>query len=1226
MIYRLNSIPFIKRATIATLSLMLWLGMLAALGQTQSPNEVRELPPNQTLEREMACAETYRYKSDLKANEFFQMRVEQKGIDIALNLMEASGNVLATMDSPNGKEGCETLSFVAGKAGSFIFEVRGINARGEKGIYILDHEASRESTEKDRRHVAVEKLFYEGMTALDAKGQGEIAIEKLGEGLASWREIEDDYLVQLTAQQDKQLKKLQATAIFDEAFALFQQGTAESYRAARSNFLRARKIYQEIGAKDDEIKSLMGAGFISDNLSEKQAALEYYDQALSMIKSISNNDWKAVILNNIGTVYLAVGERQKSLDYFNQSLSLSRLVKNKSTEASNLNHIGLIYLFSGKMNEALAYFNLSLSLFRSANKKREVAITLSNIGSVYYDLGEKQKALGQFNQSLSLLRQVGDSSGEALMLNNIGLVENDLGEKQKAIDHYEQSYLLFRQVGNEWGVAVTLTNIGTVYWALGDLNKALGYYEQSLPLGRAASNKNGKTQSLVGTGTLRADQSSLECYRQTLFYSQAEMTKDWEAATVNNMGLIYDGLGNKQKAIKYYEGSLALFRESGKIRGVATLLNNLGFNYLLLGDKQKASDYFNQSLLLFRDVGDKSGESAVLDSFGLLYLFWGESERALEYFQRSLLLKKVVGDKPGEAFTLSWIGFYWEKLKSPRLAIFYGKQAVTIYQELRQNIKGLNQEVQKTYLKLIEPAYRKLADLLIEQGSFAQAEQVLAMLKEEEYFNFVRRDSNEIKNLSQRISLNDKEQKLIARYALLADRITEIGQRFLKLGEKKRKLPEGASLSADEQKLYEEFSAQLTTANAAFKLFLEKELVMELGKEAAKEIEVDRNLQAKLSKWGEGTVALRTVVTEDRYRVILTTPAVQVDGKTEIKAADLNKKVFAFRDALQDPSSDPLPLGKELYDILLKPIEKELQAAGAKTLVWSLDGTLRYIPLAALSPDGKSYLVEKYQNVIITPKTRDDISDFNAEWQALGVGVSDSQSVANPDKPEEKLTFKPLPGAKEELLAIVRDEKTPNEKGVLTGKRYLDKDFTITNFTDSLTKETPDGKRKYTVIHIASHFHLGSNWSNSFLLLGNGQVLTLEQVSNSPEITFGDVELITLSACNTAFADESNGREIDSLAEAIQTKSGKAVLATLWSVVDESTQLLMSEFYRLRKENPQLTKAAALQIAQQKMIAGKLTLSNAKNQRRDTSEVDIAPLDYSHPYFWSPFILIGNWR
>src|SRR2546429_9942926 len=124
----------------------------------------------------------------------------------------------------------------------------------------------------------------------------------------------------------------------------------------------------------------------------------------------------------------------------------------------------------------------------------------------------------------------------------------------------------------------------------------------------------------------------------------------------------------------------------------------------------------------------------------------------------------------------------------------------------------------------------------------------------------------------------------------------------------------------------------------------------------------------------------------------------------------------------------------------------------------------------------------------------------------------------------------------------MREEKAMYKKCALSVKRNKYKDFTVKNFTDSLTKETADGKRKYTIVHIASHFRLGSNWSNSFLLLGNGQVLTLEQLSNSPEINFGDVELITLSACNTAFADESNGKEVDSLAEAIQTKSGKAVL------------------------------------------------------------------------------------
>lgn len=222
-------------------------------------------------------------------------------------------------------------------------------------------------------------------------------------------------------------------------------------------------------------------------------------------------------------------------------------------------------------------------------------------------------------------------------------------------------------------------------------------------------------------------------------------------------------------------------------------------------------------------------------------------------------------------------------------------------------------------------------------------------------------------------------------------------------------------------------------------------------------------------------------------------------------------------------------------------------------------------------------------------------------------------------------------------MAIVRDAKAPNEKGLLVGRRYLDKDFTLRNLTDSLTKETADGKRQYTVVHIASHFRLGSNWSNSFLLLGNGQVLTLEQLSNSPEISFGDVELITLSACNTAFADDSNGKEVDSLAEAIQTKSGKAVMATLWSVADESTSLLMSEFYRLRKKNPQLTKAAALQMAQQEMINGKLQQQVTPGEKRDTGEMNAsgtyAPAfvyspkkPFAHPYYWSPFILIGNWR
>jgi CHAT domain-containing protein len=429
-------------------------------------------------------------------------------------------------------------------------------------------------------------------------------------------------------------------------------------------------------------------------------------------------------------------------------------------------------------------------------------------------------------------------------------------------------------------------------------------------------------------------------------------------------------------------------------------------------------------------------------------------------------------------------------------------------------------------------------------------------------------------------------------------------------------------------------SAKLTDANAAFKLFLEKQLLQELGRSGVNKIEYDRTLQSKLAKWGKGTAALYTVVSKDRYRVILTTPTVQVDGKFEIKAADLNKKIFAFRDALRDRSVDPRPLGKELYDILLKPIEKDLQAAGAKTLLWSLDGSLRYIPLAALSPDGKSYLIEKYTSAILTPKTGDAGSAPAAEWNVLGLGVSESLNVTDPDDPDKKINFRALPGAKKELLRIVRNENAPNETGILTGERFLDKDFTAKALADLLAKETEDGKQKFSVVHIASHFRLGNNWSNSFLLLGDGNILTLEQISNSPEISFENVDLITLSACNTAFAADSNGKETDSLAEAIQIKSGRSILATLWSVSDEGTSLLMGEFYRIRKETPGVTKAEAMQSAQKAMLEGKVKVDaeQVKAMKPETAPAASGGFafdetrPFAHPYYWSPFILIGNWR
>lgn len=814
--------------------------------------------------------------------------------------------------------------------------------------------------------------------------------------------------------------------------------------------------------------------------------------------------------------------------------------------------------------------------------------------------------------------------------------EDSLELQRQALEKFQNALKLFREANDQAGEAKTLFQIGTIQYNAGESGAASKTAVEALKISQKAGEKywEAKTFNLLGLiyGNLGNLQSA-----QTLFENAVTVFRqidDFDEAipVINNLGKVYERAGDYEKALQFYNVPLKYLEFQQDELSIALTRDNIAGVYFRKGEYQKALVEAEKSLAVYRKLGIRAREANALNNIGADHLKLGNAPKAVEFLNQSLPMLRATGNRRVEAVALSNLMAAWKISNNAEAAIFYGKQSVNLYQELRRAAQNLDAQTQKNYLDAVSDIYRLLADLLIETGKFAQAEQVLRMLKEEEYSDFVKRDADEIKTLNQRVALNEKENALLKRYTNFADRVTALGEEFQKLDNKKRFLSRtGDALSAEEQKKYDELAAQITDANAAFRLFLEKELAKELGTEKAQKIEIDRNLQDKLKKWGAGTVALYTVVSEKRYRVVLTTPTVQIDGKTEIKAAELNKKIFAFRNALQNPKLDPRPLGKEIYDILIKPIEKELNAAGAKTLVWSLDGSLRYIPLAALSPDGTNYFVEKYQNVIITPKTRDDLADSNAEWKPLGMGVSEAQTVIYPDFPDQRIEVSALPFTKNELNAIIRDETATNDSGLLAGRKFFGKDFTLKNLTDSLAAENADGGRKFTVVHLASHFRLGSNWENSFLLLGNAKILTLEELSNSPEISFGDVELVTLSACNTAFGADANGKEIDSLAEAIQTKSGKAVLASLWEVADESTASLMRDFYRLRKENPQLTKAEAMQQAQKNLIEG-----NAKTPKtaplistdKTKSPKFNAKTDrpFAHPFFWSGFVLIGNWR
>lgn len=887
--------------------------------------------------------------------------------------------------------------------------------------------------------------------------------------------------------------------------------------------------------------------------------------------------------------------RRKAIEKLAEALPLWRTAGDSYEQALTLNTVGAVWFVLGERRKALEYFGQALLLRRAAGDRDGEAITLNNLGSTYDGLGEKQKALDCFDQALPLERAVGDRTEEAASLRDIGNIYFGLGEKQKALDYYNQALPLQRAAGDRMGEANTLSNIGVVYADLGEKQKALDYYAQALPLQRALGDRAGEALTLIYTGAVHVDlgeeQKALSYYGQALSLERTVGDRMAEAMTLNLIAGVSVALGEKQKALEYLDQALPLGRAVGDRLVEAVTLNNIAAIYYDLGEKQKALDYFNQALPLRRAVGDRAGEANTLANIGRVYSDSGERQRALEHYNRALALQRSVKSPMAEGKTLSWLMGYWEREKKPPLAIFFGKQAINSYQQIRGNIQGLEKTTQQSFVTSVEGSYRKLAGLLIAEGRLAEAEQVLNLLKLEEYIEFTRRSDSATSSRTAPIALTPEEAESDKRYRELSEGSTAIGEEWSRLRAKKDRTPE------EEQRLAE-LSAKLEAANDAFLKFLD-ELTARLGKTQARTVEKEASgIQKVLRNLDPGAVALYTLVGEDKLQIIVVTPEVMVARETPIPAKDLRAKVFAFRQTLLNSHSDPLPMAQELYGIILAPVAKDLDGARAKTLMWSLDDVLRYVPMAALH-DGKQFLVERYRNEVFTPASIPQLQDRSnvSGWRGVGFGVSKSYGG-----------FAALPTVPGELRGIIREQGAATTGGVLPGNVLLDEDFTKVSFEHALEQNSP-------VVHIASHFAFRpGNETDSFLLLGgkdsSGERLSVEQIRRDPNISFRDTEVLTLSACDTATSGDARGKEVDGLGFLLEEKGAKSVVASLWPVADASTGLLMQKFYRGWTGASPVSKAEALRQAQLELLHGPQAGS----------------LSFAHPYFWAPFILIGNWR
>ncbi len=1205
----------------------------------------KRLKLGKTLKVKLRGGQSRSYAIHAEAGQFLHLVVEQKGIDLTLTLLDPAGKQVAETHMP----GLAPISTVAESSGDFHLGIAPFSKDALAGIYELLITDLRAPTEADRARVTAERTYSEGQQLFNKK-DFDAAAAKWEESAGQWQSLNDRNGEALSFQRLGSL--------------YFQR---QEWQKALDSFNQALPAERSAGDRAAEAATLRSLGNVYYyGIQDRDKTLEYYNQSIPIARAVGDSAGEAGALRGIGAVYAYLGDMQKALNYFLQALPLEQAARDHAGEARTLSNIGQVYDMTGEKQKGIGYYTHALQLERAAGDSTSQIATLNNLGAVYSDLGDLQKALDYFNQAMVIEKAKGDRLNQAGTLVNIGLINMTMGENQKALDYYNQALQLLRAVGNRATEATTLMNMGVVYGRTGEIEQALDYYNQALAIQRAMGDRVGEASALLNLGaeysTKGEKEKALDFYNEALPILRATKNRMKEAVTLHNIGAVYAVLGELRKAIDYYNQALPIQREIQDHASESITLNDLGLAYADLGEKQRALDYYNQALPIQRAVQERAAEGRTLASMGSVYSDLGDGQKALDYFGQALAIERAVGDRKTEAGTLSGMGIvyaglkdkqkalefytqsmplfrevqdplgegrtlvllmeYWKDLFNPNLAILFGKEAVDRFQQVRRNIGGLDQGTQESFLKSKEDYYRELAELLISEGRLPEAQQVLDLLKAEEYSDFTQRRGNAGSDTSP-VALTPMEEKSTQEYEQITGNITAIGSEWTALRAKSFRTP-------DEEKRLNVLSNNLTAANQRLQTFL-KDLFVSFGKgdQANAKVEIVREetagLQNLVGELGAGTTAVYTLVTDQKFVEMVITPATRVAREVTITRDALRGKVFAFTHSLanHDSEDDIRAKAQELYSILIAPIEKDLQGAQARTLVWSLDDVLRYVPLAALY-DGKQYLMERYQNVVITTASAGNLKDQPqvSSWRGAAMGVSKDYDGLG--------QLKAVPG---ELDAVVHSDTAAGSHGPVPGDILLDDLFTETGMESELEHHPP-------LIHIASHyvFQPGDD-TKSYLLLGGKETggqgfhLTLAELRDEQKMDFKGIELLTLSGCQTAVgSNDSDGREIDGLGITAQRKGAKAVIATLWPVDDASVGLLMATFYKLWITTPGMTKVEALQRAQLELMRGTAPepagtsrgINKAESSAGTTNPSSSSP--YANPFYWAPFILIGNWK
>ncbi|MFN0102581.1 MAG: CHAT domain-containing protein [Bryobacteraceae bacterium] len=898
-----------------------------------------------------------------------------------------------------------------------------------------------------------------------------------------------------------------------------------------------------------------------------------------------------------------------------KALELWRELKHDAGVAQTLNIRGFLEEASGNPAAAMESYRSALA-FRSGIDLAGEGETLHNMAAAESVTGDKVKARALYRQALELRRREGDLEGKAATLSNLGGAYLMLGQVDEAIGALEEAVAANRSVASIAGETQARINLGVAYGSVGEPEAAMEQFQAALGLARLDVKTPGYAYALTNLGKLYGDFADFERARsmldRALTSMQARRDRRGEALVLANLGVIRYMEREPAAAIPHLIGALEIFRGIPDRFSEGHVVQRLSRAHLAMGEMDPSIRYNREALALAKSLGDVRGEAAALRNSGAIDHARRAWPSAIESLNESKSLFERIRNRDGEADALLALANVYFDAGDSRAALAQVEDALRLIESQRSKVAS--NRLRGSYFASRRTYYDLYIDLLMKLhrenagGEFAAA----ALLGSERGRARLLLDTIPLarialdkavdpalaarkRNLHREInrSAHDLQTGTLSGKAL-----TEVNQGL------DRRLSELDDVQAQIFKIdpkYRELIAPLalTISELQSQLDSETELIeYYLGENGG---------LAWLVTTGKVTAFTglpSRAETEDLVRTLyqsVTERGRRVPNETRTQRnARLNVAAAMYRKT-----------AGSLSEKLLGPVAGQFSA---KRVVIVADGALQFLPFGALPLPGDSSgtpLVARHE-VLSLP--------------SLGALAAIRRATEGRPPPPEQ-------------VAVIADPVfSPNDPRVLSlrtggasGPRGTD-DFprlihsrhearaiqalvpgsskVILDFEANVKAALDPALGSYSILHFSTHGILDSvRPSLSALVLSlvdesglrKDGFLRLHEIYNLKL----PVDLVVLSACQTAMGKEILGEGLESLMRGFMHAGAPRVVASLWRVDDEATSELMKTFYKGVLGKSGKNHAGALRQAQMRMMSDPR---------------------WSDPYFWAAFVPVGDWR